>query len=838
MAIGGLGAATVRTSELTATLTNLERLTRYQIGVRATNAEGQGKSSSAVYGTTGLGGRCVTPTLPGRSALSQATLIAKEYSRTYSGISKEVYGYGFLDSVGALSPRTFTSSSTDYEIKGAFLFDGFAAGQFAFLGYAADTLVLTLDRPLSENDKDELRLHVCGTTFNFSDSIRRDYGPTEVDYVWQSSGLDWSAVAPRFLYISRSAGTSQRSPTQETKSEQSTPENSLIASFSGVPREHDGATKFSVRFHLSEESAGLSFRTVHNGLFDVTGGEIVKAKRLTRGQNNGWHIDIMPDGLADVTLQVRETTACNVAPGVCTADGRMLTERLLADIPGPAKLSISDATVEEGPNATLEFTVTMSRSRFGRTTVDYATSDGTALAGSDYTETNGTLTFNFNETSKTISVPVLDDSHDEGSETLTLALSNHSPNDVVIITDATGLGTINNTDLIPSAWISRFGRTVASQVFDAIDNRLSSKPEPGAELSLAGNRFNLDGSSNDEAFANMLSREDITVNDVLAGTSFMYTENNKHSDRSVSMWARGAFSSFSGQEDDLSVDGDVLSGMIGADWSRNSALMGISVGRSNGDGAYDAPSGDGEIEADITGIYPYWRHELNKRMSVWGVMGYGSGKLTVTPEDQNSIETDTDLILGVIGLRGIAKEARDGEGLQLAVTSDAMMVRTSSDATQEIESAETDVSRVRVGLESTWHGFPITPSLAIGARHDGGDAETGFGIDIGGGLSFTVPDSGLTFDLTAQTLINHESDGFKNNNIAASLSFDPKPVFNGRFTGAPVIGLAMSEDSQDWRFGYRMDLVRNRHGALSIGFDTTGIGGDDPAVMARVGVSW
>ena len=230
---------------------------------------GQGESSSAVYGTTGLGGPCVTPTLPGRSALSQATLTAKEYSRTYSGIGKEVYGYGFLDSVGALSPRTFTSSSTDYEIKGAFLFDGFAAGQFAFLGYAADTLVLTLDRPLSEDDKDELQLHVCATTFNFSDSIRRDYGPTEVDYVWQSSRLDWSAVAPRFLYISRSASGTSMSPRDETVTERSPPENALIASFSRVPAEHDGASQFFVNFHLSEEPDGLSYRTVHNGLFPL-----------------------------------------------------------------------------------------------------------------------------------------------------------------------------------------------------------------------------------------------------------------------------------------------------------------------------------------------------------------------------------------------------------------------------------------------------------------------------------------------------------------------------------------------------------------------------------------
>ena len=57
-------------------------------------------------------------------------------------------------------------------------------------------------------------------------------------------------------------------------------------------------------------------------------------------------------------------------------------------------------------------------------------------------------------------MPVLHDAHDEGSETLTLTLSNASG--AVIKSDrATATGTITNDDPIPQAWISRFGRTVA-----------------------------------------------------------------------------------------------------------------------------------------------------------------------------------------------------------------------------------------------------------------------------------------------------------------------------------------------------------------------------------------
>ena len=60
----------------------------------------------------------------------------------------------------------------------------------------------------------------------------------------------------------------------------------LTASFSGVPAEH-GGTAFEIRFHLSEEAATLSFRTIQNGLFDVTGASIENASRLNPGQNNG-----------------------------------------------------------------------------------------------------------------------------------------------------------------------------------------------------------------------------------------------------------------------------------------------------------------------------------------------------------------------------------------------------------------------------------------------------------------------------------------------------------------------------------------------------------------------
>ena len=260
----------------------------------------------------------------------------------------------------------------------------------------------------------------------------------------------------------------------------------FTASFSGVPAEHDGATAFDIRFHLSVEPAGLSYRTVQNGLFDVTGGRIEKANRLVAGKNNGWAVRILPSGLGDVTVRVNGTTACNTAPGVCTADGRTLGGGLSVSSAGPAALSVADAEVEEGADATLAFVVTLSKARVATTTVQYATSDGSATAGADYTSTSGTLTFVQMETTKTVSVPVLDDSHDEGSETMTLTLSNASGARLV---DSTATGTITNSDPLPRAFMARFGRTAAVHVVEQVQERIEAPREVGFEAQFAGQQL-------------------------------------------------------------------------------------------------------------------------------------------------------------------------------------------------------------------------------------------------------------------------------------------------------------------------------------------------------------
>jgi len=108
--------------------------------------------------------------------------------------------------------------------------------------------------------------------------------------------------------------------------------------------------------------------------------------------------------------------------------------------------SAATYTVGEGDGSKV-ITVQLSAASTGTATVHYATSPGTATAGSDYTTASGTLSFSPGQTSKTFSVPILEDTVVEGSETVNLALT--SPTGATLGTPNTAVLTIVDNDVTP-----------------------------------------------------------------------------------------------------------------------------------------------------------------------------------------------------------------------------------------------------------------------------------------------------------------------------------------------------------------------------------------------------
>ncbi|MCX5672131.1 MAG: hypothetical protein NTU94_12505 [Planctomycetota bacterium] len=141
---------------------------------------------------------------------------------------------------------------------------------------------------------------------------------------------------------------------------------------------------------------------------------------------------------ANETFHVRLSNATNATIAVDTGTGTIIDD----DYP---PLLINDLTVTEGDSGMvgLTFTVTLGKKAGHTITADWATFDGTALAGLDYVAAGGTVTFGPGETSKPITVSVLGDALCEGDETFQVRLSN-APD--ATIAKGTGTATILDDD--------------------------------------------------------------------------------------------------------------------------------------------------------------------------------------------------------------------------------------------------------------------------------------------------------------------------------------------------------------------------------------------------------
>ena len=154
-----------------------------------------------------------------------------------------------------------------------------------------------------------------------------------------------------------------------------------------MPNEHDGETAFTFELRCSADVTGLSYRTLRDSAFDVTNGRVTGARRLERGKNRRWEIRVEPSGFADISIALPATADCAATGAICTSTGRKLSAGASATVRGPVTLSVADARAEEGTDAAIEFSVTLNRAASGTVTVTYATADGTATAGEDYTTT-------------------------------------------------------------------------------------------------------------------------------------------------------------------------------------------------------------------------------------------------------------------------------------------------------------------------------------------------------------------------------------------------------------------------------------------------------------------
>ena len=460
----------------------------------------------------------------------------------------------------------------------------------------------------------------------------------------------------------------------------------------------------------------------------------------------------------------------------------------VADDDAAPELTIADVRAVESTGE-IVFTVRMAAASGHRVTVTCTSEDGTARAEEDYGPEDGALTLAPGQTSGTIRVALLDDMVDEADETFTMVLTDAVNARLV---DRIAVGTIEDDDpSVAQAWLARFGRTVATHVMEAIDGRLSAGMGQGAQATVAGRRLEpATGVARLEG-AETVPNRTLELRELLAGSSFHLAlatvdesadESGAAAGARWSAWGRGGATQFAGAQGGLSVGGEVASGVVGADYDWGRLVTGLSVAYSDGGGEFTVrgpgtlKEHTGDLQSWLLSAHPYASLKLTERLEVWGLLGYGLGRLSLAA-GEGTVETDIALLMGAFAGRGLLL-SRAQNGVELTVKSDGVMLQVTGEEAAGLPAVTADVQRVRLVLEGAVDAVRgpagvLTPSLQVGARYDGGAAETGAGLEVGGGVSYAYPAWGLTLAASGRLLVTHQDRGYEEWGAGGSLRLQP-----------------------------------------------------------------
>ena len=551
-------------------------------------------------------------------------------------------------------------------------------------------------------------------------------------------------------------------------------------------------------------------------------------------------VPLLDDALdeADETFAIALSNAVNATLDDAEATGT------IADNDDTPALTIADAEAAEG-DGEITFAVTLGAVSGLEVTVDWTTADGTATADADYVAADGRLTFAPGQTEATIAVAVFNDALDEGDETLTIALSDPTN---ATIADGTSTGTITDDDpSVEKAWLARFGRTTAGQVMDAVSDRLTGRPGQGSHLTLGGQRVTAAavagrGGANavdrtvpakNASSADVLSQHPFyhltrsSFADIISRSSFQVSSAKPSEEQGArwTAWGRGATTRFRSEEVDLSLTGGAVTGLLGSDWQRGRMLAGLAVAHSSGTGEFDVHTAEeafrkGELGTYLTSVHPYLRVAVTERLSAWGLFGYGRGQMERMGDRP---DTDIGMQMGGLGARGALLSPTTSSDFDVALKSDAFLVRMDTDAAVR-PALETMTSRLRLLLEGSrivkLSTGLMSPSIEVGMRHDGGDAETGLGLEVGGGLGYTNSERGVALKAEARRLLVHQDNGYEEWGVGGSVNLDPGALGRGpSLRMQSSWGASGSGMDRLWSQRSTADLARSAHAAGAGLFD-------------------
>ena len=346
--------------------------------------------------------------------------------------------------------------------------------------------------------------------------------------------------------------------------------------------------------------------------------------------------------------------------------------------------------------------------------------------------------------------------------------------------------------------LPQVARAMAASALEAVTGRIvavASGNVPAATVNIAGQ-----SSLYHALQSNAQGMQDGTFDlaPLLGGSSFALSLNAAEGGKAgragnIGVWGSGDYRSLSGGDSSaVEWDGDVVSGHLGADARLHENLLaGLSASFSKGEFDYtDGTTGTaagGTLESRLTSVNPYVSWFTGEGLRLWATAGYGWGELEFDDDDAPSESSGLTQWSGAAGVSGTlvsSEEMIEGGTTRLKLKGEGSLARVDVEGNgAAINEVVVDVNRLRLGLEGSHahklsSGGTLTPGVELGLRQDGGDGETGAGVELGGSLRYHDPASGLTVAGHGRTLLAHGGN-YEEWGIGGLIRLDPGAAGRG-----------------------------------------------------------
>ena len=336
-----------------------------------------------------------------------------------------------------------------------------------------------------------------------------------------------------------------------------------------------------------------------------------------------------------------------------------------------------------------------------------------------------------------------------------------------------------------------------SNVTTNIGTRFSAA-RAGTSLSLAGRTITL-GDAYERTFVDQYGESfqngeydarDLDLDDVLQSAGFQIAlgaadGTGAHTAAQWTIWGRGDLQFFSSDPSrGAGYDGQLQAGYFGVDVQFDGGwLAGVAVSRTSAEADYSVEASsagnDGRMDIGLNSVLPYVRFAPDEKTDLWAILGAGRGQIENRRPDSQSLAENSDVTLLMAAAGARRALAADGP-LGWALLGDFNAGRVETDGgTQAIAGLTVDVRRIRLGVEGSYtleveDGVTLTSFMEMSGRHDGGDGEDMYGLELSPGLYLSNPESRIGLEVRGRVLALNSADNYKEHGVSATVSVLPR----------------------------------------------------------------